>query len=194
MNTLIKSIESEFQRYKTLAEGALAQVAETELSAPGPGKGNSLATICWHIAGNLQSRFTEFLTSDGEKPWRHREEEFVARTVSRTELLDKWTAGWKVLFGALATLTDAELASSVTIRNQPLAVHEALHRSLAHVSYHVGQIVYLAHSLCGPAWHYLSIPPGGSNAYNANPTLDKPLAQAQAVADATRTKPAPPAS
>jgi uncharacterized damage-inducible protein DinB len=194
MNTLIKSIESEFRRYQTLAEGALAQVAEPELSVPGPGNGNSLATICWHVAGNLQSRFTEFLTSDGEKPWRYREEEFAARTVSREELRQKWTTGWQVLFAALGSLTDAELARSVTIRGQSLAVHEALHRSLTHVSYHVGQIVYLAHALCGPAWRYLSIPPGGSDAYNARPTLDKPLAQAQAVADAIRTRAAPPAS
>ena len=194
MNTLIKSIESEFRRYKSLAEGALAQVAEAQLAMPGPGNGNSLATICWHVAGNLQSRFSDFLTSDGEKPWRHREEEFAARTVSREELLGKWTAGWKVLFTALDTLSDAQLTESVTIRGQRLAVHAALHRSLAHVSYHVGQIVYLAHSLCGPAWQYLSIPPGGSDAYNAKPTLDQPLAQAQAVAAATRRKGAPSSS
>lgn len=93
MNILVKSIESEFRRYKTLAEGALGQVPEALLSEPGPNSGNSLATICWHVAGNLQSRFTEFLTTDGEKPWRHREEEFVARTVSRWFLLITIAAG-----------------------------------------------------------------------------------------------------
>ena len=185
MDILIKSIAAEFRRYKTLAEGALAQVSEPQLSVPGPGNGNSLASICWHVAGNLQSRFTDFLTSDGEKPWRRREEEFVQRTVTREELLAKWTAGWEVLFRTLDTLTDAQLTASVIIRAQPLAVHEALHRSLAHISYHAGQIVYVAHSLCGPSWRYLSIPPGGSDAYNANPALDKPLAQAQAVAGMT---------
>src|SRR5206468_2209880 len=130
MNILIKSIEAEYRRYKTLAEGALAQVPEPLLSACGPSNGNSLATICWHIAGNLQSRFTEFLTTDGEKPWRQREDEFVARTVSREALLAKWETGWGVLFATLATLTDADLQTSVTIRRQPLAVHQALHRSL----------------------------------------------------------------
>lgn len=189
MNVLITSIDAEFRRYKTLAEGAIAQVPEPLLSAPGPSNGNSLATICWHVAGNLQSRFTEFLTTDGEKPWRKREAEFVARTVSREALLAKWAIGWDALFTALGALTDADLTKSVTIRRQSLAVHEALHRSLAHVSYHVGQIVYLAHAHCGPAWRYLSIPPGGSEAYNANPAFDRPLAQAKAVADKTSGKP-----
>jgi hypothetical protein len=181
MNVLIQSIDAEYRRYKALAEGALAQVAETQLSTSGPAEGNSLATICWHVAGNLQSRFTDFLTSDGEKPWRQREEEFEARTVTREALMAKWDAGWQTLLATLASLADADLTRTVTIRRQPLAVHEALHRSLAHVSYHVGQIVYLAHSLCGPAWKYLSIPPGGSAAYNANPAYEKPAAQARLV-------------
>lgn len=181
MNVLIKSVEAEYRRYRALAEGALAQVPEELLSAPGPAQGNSLATICWHVAGNLQSRFTGFLTTDGEKPWRQREEEFVARTVSRAELMGKWGAGWEVLLSTLATLTDADLPRPVTIRRQSLAVHEALHRSLAHVSYHVGQIVYLAHAIRGTEWKYLSIPPGGTDAYNASPAYDKPLAHAGGV-------------
>jgi uncharacterized damage-inducible protein DinB len=171
---LIKSIEAEYRRYREMAEAALAQVPDDRLSAPGPSGGNSLAIICWHMSGNLESRFTDFLTSDGEKPWRQREEEFVQRAVSRTELLAKWARGWEILFRALAELTDADLSREVSIRGQSLAVHDALHRSLAHASYHVGQIVYLAHSFCGETWHYLSIPPGGSVAYNANPTKEKP--------------------
>jgi len=176
MNILIKSIEAEYLRYKTLAEKALAQVPEPLLSAPGPSNGNSLATICWHIAGNLQSRFTDFLTSDGEKPWRQREEEFSARTVTRDVLMEKWRTGWDALATALSTLSDADLHVSVTIRRQPLAVHEALNRSLGHICYHVGQIVYVAHAICGPDWKYLTIPPGGSDAYNARPAFEKPLA------------------
>lgn len=162
---LIKSIEAEYRRYKTLGEEALSQVDEKRLSERGPSKGNSLAIICWHMAGNFQSRFTDFLTTDGEKPWRHREEEFVERNVPRDELLAKWNAGWDVLFNALAQLSDDDLTKTVKIRGQSLAVHEALHRSLAHASYHVGQIVYLAHSIAGDSWRYLSIPPGGSAAY-----------------------------
>jgi hypothetical protein len=172
MNTLIKSIEAEYRRYKALAEAALEQVPEASLSQPADG--NSLAVICWHVSGNLQSRFTDFLTSDGEKPWRQREEEFAARVVSRTDLLGKWNQGWEVLFATLGALADGDLAKSVVIRGQSFAVHEALHRSLTHTSYHVGQIVYLARSICGDEWQYLSIPPGGSAAYNANPALEKP--------------------
>ena len=171
---LIDSITAEYRRYKAGGDAALAQVPDDQLSEPGPGRGNSLAIICWHMAGNLQSRFTEFLTTDGEKPWRQREEEFAQRSVSRNELLDKWNDGWKVLFSALDGLTDGDLDKTVTIRGQQLAVHEALHRSLAHASYHVGQIVYVAHAIVGNAWKYLTIPPGGSEAYNANPTMEKP--------------------
>lgn len=185
MNTLIKSIEAEYLRYKSLAEAALAQVPEASLSAPGPSGGNSLAVICWHLSGNLQSRFTDFLTSDGEKPWRNREEEFKPRTVTFAELMDRWNAGWGALLGALANLTDEDLQATVTIRGQPLAVHEALHRSLAHASYHVGQVVYLAHAINGPAWSYLSIPPAGSAAYNADPKYDKPAAHATILGSTT---------
>jgi uncharacterized damage-inducible protein DinB len=181
MNTLIQSIDAEYRRYKTLADGALAQVPDDALSSPGPAKGNSLATICWHISGNLRSRFTDFLTTDGEKPWRARDEEFAARAVSRDELTAKWNQGWDVLLASLADLTDADLSKTVTIRGQSLAVHEALHRSLAHTSYHVGQVVYLAHAIAGEGWHYLSIPPGGSAAYNAQPAYDKPQAHADRV-------------
>lgn len=182
MNALIKSIEAEYLRYKALAESALKQVPESALSQSGPSNGNSLAVICWHLAGNLKSRFTDFLTSDGEKPWRNREEEFAARSVSRAELMEKWTDGWQALLGALRQLNDADLTKTVEIRGQPLLVHEALHRSLAHASYHVGQIVYLAHAVCGTGWQYLSIPPGGSAAYNANPQYEKAAAHAGALA------------
>jgi hypothetical protein len=181
MDTLIRSIEVEYRRYKALAESALAQVPEATLSAPGPSNGNSLAMICWHLAGNLQSRFSDFLTSDGEKPWRNREEEFSQRSVTREELLAKWNTGWQSLFSALASLADEQLSNTVTIRGQPLAVHEALHRSLAHASYHVGQIVYVSHTICGVSWSYLSIPPGGSAAYNANPQYEKASAHADAL-------------
>ncbi len=173
MNALIRSMEGEYRRYKSLAEEALAQVPEERLSVPGPGEGNSLATICWHVSGNLRSRFTDFLTDDGEKPWREREEEFAARTVSREELLLKWNEGWDVLLATLGSLTDDDLHRTVTIRGQPLLAHEALHRSLAHVSYHVGQVVYVAHAYCGPDWRYLSIAPGGTAAYNAAPTRER---------------------
>jgi uncharacterized damage-inducible protein DinB len=179
MSILIDSISAEYRRYKALAEAALEQVPEASLSQQGPSGGNSLATICWHVAGNLQSRFTDFLTSDGEKSWRQREEEFAARRVSRAELMAKWSQGWDVLLATLTDLTDADLTKSIAIRGQALSVHEALHRSLAHTCYHVGQIVYVAHAIRGRDWRYLSIPPGQSDTYNANPTDESAEAHAK---------------
>jgi hypothetical protein len=167
MRDVIESITAEYHRYKKLAEDAIEQLDEADLSRPGPGDGNSIAIIAWHVSGNLISRFTDFLTSDGEKPWREREEEFRVRSVTRGELLAKWNRGWAVLLATLSGLTDADLVQTVSIRGQPLRVDEALHRSLAHTSYHAGQIVYLAKAFRGAGWKYLSIPPGDSAAYNA---------------------------
>src|SRR5262249_37685037 len=140
MMTIIESIRAEYLRYKALAEAAIDQLSDAELSAEGPSAGNSVAVICWHVAGNLRSRFTEFLTADGEKAWRQRDEEFKPRTVSKAVLLAKWNEGWDVLLDALSTVSDDQLQRTVTIRRQPLLVIEALQRSLAHASYHVGQI------------------------------------------------------
>lgn len=167
------SIEAEYRRYRTLGEGAINQLTEAQLAEAGPGGGNSVATLVWHVAGNLQSRFTDFLTSDGEKPWRARESEFEARRVTHAGLFEKWDAGWAVLFGALEALDDAQLDATVTIRGEPFSVHEALHRSLAHVGYHVGQIVFLARALRGADWRFLSIPPGGTAAYNRDPAHER---------------------
>jgi uncharacterized protein YndB with AHSA1/START domain len=180
-NGMVESIIAEYRRYKALGEGALAQLNENEMSQPGPNGSNSIAIVVWHLAGNLTSRFTDFLSSDGEKPWRQREEEFQARTVTRAELLKKWEGGWNVLFATLATLSFADLQRTITIRNQPMPVYEALHRSLAHTSYHVGQITYIAKAFRGESWKYLSIPPGQSKAYNEKPLLDRPENHANAV-------------
>ena len=185
MRPLISSIEAEYRRYKALGEGAIAQLGDADLSAPGPNRGNSIAVVVWHFCGNLASRFTDFLTSDGEKPWRHREEEFAARTVTRDVLMEKWRQGWSVLFEALEGLSDDHLEQRVTIRGQSLAVHEALHRSLAHTSYHIGQVVYLAKLQRGVEWRSLSIPLGASAAYNRNPTRDRPDGHAAELDDAS---------
>ena len=181
MNPFIDSIRNEFLRYKALAQGAIVQVSDAKLAAHGPDHANSVVVICWHIAGNFQSRFTEFLTSDGEKPWRHREEEFADRTVTRAELMAKWELGWTTVLDALNGLTDADLGRTVTIRSQPLFVHEALHRSLAHVAYHVGQIVFIAKALQGPDWKFLSIPPGKSDEYARNATMERAADHAKAL-------------
>jgi hypothetical protein len=158
---VLSSIEHEYRRYKKLAEGAFEQVTDAQLLEMPSDEGNSIAMLTWHVSGNLKSRFTDFLTTDGEKPWRDRESEFEPRTVTRTELLTKWEEGWAVLFQALSALDDDTLGRHVAIRGEVLSVLQALHRSLAHASYHVGQVVFLAKSFRGEGWRSLSIPKGG---------------------------------
>jgi proteasome lid subunit RPN8/RPN11/uncharacterized damage-inducible protein DinB len=178
---IVESIRGEYLRYKKLAEAAIAQVPDDRLAAVASEQSNSIVTICWHVSGNLKSRFTDFLSADGEKPWRHRDEEFDARQVARAELLTKWDDGWNALFTALGQLSDDLLEREVTIRGESLRVIEALHRSLAHTSYHVGQIVYLARESAGPGWTSLSIPRGQSAAFNANPGGQTPHEQIAAL-------------
>lgn len=173
MRTILGSIEAKYREYKALADAAMAQASEAQLVAPEPSGGNSIAVIAWHVGGNLQSRFTDFLTTDGEKPWRDRESEFAPRTPGRRELADHWDRGWGALFGALAGLSDDDLTRTITIRGVKLSVLEALLRSLAHSCYHVGQIVYAAKALRGSDWKYLSIPPGKSLEYLKNPTGER---------------------
>ena len=181
MSQIVSSVQAEYLRYKGLAESAIGQLSDADLVAPGPGDGNSIAVLCWHLAGNFRSRFTEFLTSDDEKPWRQREEEFRRRTVTKQELLAYWEDGWTVLLDTLGKLSDDDLDRAVTIRGQSLRVTEALHRSLAHASYHVGQIVYQARGLKGGDWRWLSIPPGQSEQYNARPTMEKAAAHSESL-------------
>ncbi len=186
MTSTIESIRGEYLRYKGLADAAIAQVEESALCVRASETDNSIAIICWHLSGNLESRFTEFLTSDGEKPWRRREEEFEGRAVTRGELTTKWNRGWDVLLKSLGELSDGDLQRSVTIRSQSVQVNEALHRSLGHVAYHVGQIVYLAKSMQGRQWNYLTIPPGQSDAYNRAPGSERPAAHVQRLAERMR--------
>lgn len=181
MRQLTDDLAAEFRRYKALAEGAIAQLDDPALTTRIAPDGNSIAILVWHIAGNLRSRFSDFLTSDGEKPWRDRDEEFVERRVTKAELLAHWEPAWETLFGALTTLEDGMFGRNVAIRGVPLRIDEALFRALAHISYHVGQIVLVAKTLQTGHWKYLSIPPGQSKTYNAAPTKEKPDAQAEAL-------------
>ena len=174
MTETIESIRAEYLRYKALGQGAFDQLDDAQLSAQSDSESNSIAVIVWHISGNLRSRFTDFLTTDGEKPWRRRDEEFETRTVTRAELLEKWEQGWTTILGTLDTLTDAHLGQMVMIRSQPLTVRDSLLRSLAHTSYHVGQIVYIAKSMRDAAWKSLSIPKGESAAFNRILGMDDP--------------------
>lgn len=171
---ILDGIRSEYARYKTLGEKALAQAEPADLSRPVPGGGNSLATLVWHISGNLRSRFSDFRTADGEKPWRRRDEEFIDRPVGRDEVMAKWDAGWTVLFTELDALTDADLGATITIRAERMTIALALQRSVTHTAYHVGQVVFLARQWRGDAWTSLSIPVGMSKAVNRKMGYDTP--------------------
>jgi uncharacterized damage-inducible protein DinB len=167
MSPHVEAIADEFTRYKALGEAAIAQLDDDELGLIGSDGGNSIVTIVWHLAGNLESRFTDFRTSDGEKPWRDRDDEFVLRSVTKSALLEKWERGWRALLVAISELTDADLLQTVTIRRQQLRIDQALQRSLAHTAYHIGQVVFLAKQIRSGGWQCLSIPLGGSAAHNA---------------------------
>jgi hypothetical protein len=148
-----------FQIHKKLGEKAIAQVYDSKLTTPIEPESNSIAVLVKHLAGNMQSRWTGFLTSDGEKPNRNRDGEFVVEgSVTREELLDLWDDGWARLFEALDALKPEDLTRLVTIRGAQLTVVEALNTALTHYAYHVGQIVQLARYFAGASWKSLSIP------------------------------------
>jgi hypothetical protein len=197
---IVAAIEGEYKRYKSLGEGTFSQLEDGDFGEKPTPESLSVAMIVWHISGNLESRFTDFLTSDGEKPWRDRESEFADRRVSRKEMIAKWERGWGVLFAALSPLKDRDLTKGVVIRGIQMTIGEALERSLAHTTYHVGQITFLGKMLRRQKWKYLSIPPGQTPAYNANPTRErapapKPTAKKQptrkAKAKTSRKPPRP---
>ena len=158
---------STFRSYKSLAERSLAQVDDGEFFVTIGPESNSLAILVKHIAGNLRSRFTDFLSTDGEKPDRNRDTEFEIISDSREELMDLWENGWKVLFETLDALEPEVLGESVTIRGEPHTVVEALNRQMTHYAYHVGQIVLLAKNFRGKEWKTLSVPKGKSEEFRA---------------------------
>ena len=172
----IPSLRTEYQRYRRLVELAVAQVRDADLSHRLTPDGNSIAITMAHLIGNLRSRFTDFLTSDGEKPWRERDREFEEPGLDRAGLLAAWREAWQIVDVALAAVDDAGedgLARTVTIRGQPLPVLDALLRSVAHVAYHAGQIVQLARACAGSEWQSLSIPRGGSADYAQDPRRER---------------------
>ncbi len=147
-----------FRYYKNLAERAIAQVTDEQLLTILDDEMNSIAVIVKHMAGNMRSRWTDFLTSDGEKPDRNRDEEFIAPPATREGMLAVWEDGWKRVFDALAPLSDKDLTRTVTIRGEPHSVMQAINRQIAHYSYHCGQIVLLAKHFNHAGWQSLSIP------------------------------------
>ena len=153
--------------YKKLAERAIAQVPDAALTATLDAESNSIAIIVKHLTGNMQSRWSDFLTSDGEKPSRNRDAEFEAPPQTRAELLALWDASWKIVFDALAPLTDDDLVRTIRIRGERHSVLQAIHRQVAHYAYHIGQIVYIAKHCSSGQWKSLTIPRGKSADYNA---------------------------
>lgn len=155
----LRDVTERFRAHKKLGEKAIAQVYDSGLTWRLDAESNSIVIVVKHLAGNMRSRWTGFLTTDGEKPDRDRDGEFeFSGAPSRAELLEWWEDGWARLFEALGTLRAEDLTRTVTIRGQPHSVLEAINRQVAHYAYHVGQIVQLARHLAGPAWKSLSIP------------------------------------
>ena len=152
--------------YKNLAERAMAQASDEQLPATLDKEMNSIATVVKHLAGNMRSRWTDFLTSDGEKPDRNRDTEFDEPPQTREDLFALWEAGWACLFGALEPLTEADLQRTVTIRGEAHSVMQAINRQLAHYPYHIGQIVMLAKHFQSHAWKSLSVPRRQSAEFN----------------------------
>jgi hypothetical protein len=155
-----------FRHYKKLGEGAMGQVTDDQLFTGLDEESNSIGIIVKHMAGNMRSRWTDFLTTDGEKPDRNRDSEFVDPPATRAELLDQWESGWACLFRALESLSDADLGRTVTIRGETHSVMQTINRQVAHYSYHVGQIVALAKHFAGDRWQSLSVPRNRSAEFN----------------------------
>jgi len=151
---------------KALADRAMAQVGEADLHRSLGSEGNSIAVLVQHLSGNQRSRWTDFLTTDGEKPDRQRDREFEDEGLTREELTARWESGWATLFSALAPLNEEDLTRTVTIRGEPHTVLQAIQRQLSHYAYHIGQIVQLARYHVEDRWESLSIPRGGSARFN----------------------------
>ncbi|MBF8964084.1 DUF1572 domain-containing protein [Pontibacter sp. FD36] len=164
--TYLSSLIKQLEYYKMLGEKAMAQVPDDMLFWQYNAESNSIAVIVNHLAGNMRSRFTDFLTTDGEKPWRNRDAEFENKFTNRAEVMACWESGWQCLLQAVGQLQEEELERIVYIRNDGHTVTEALNRQLAHYPYHIGQIVYLAKMVQDGQWASLSIPRNRSTAYN----------------------------
>ena len=167
-HSYLTSIIKQFQYYKLLGDKTFAQISDKDIHWQHNENSNSVAVIVKHLVGNMLSRWTNFLTEDGEKPWRRRDDEFVDTYESKEEMLADWENGWRCLFMAIEPLTDDDLERIIYIRNHGHSVTEAINRQLTHYSYHIGQIVLLGKMINNNEWESLSIPKGNSSAYNKN--------------------------
>jgi Protein of unknown function (DUF1572) len=155
-----------FRQYKALGDRAMAQITDEQLFLSLDEEANSIAIIIKHLAGNMRSRWVDFLTTDGEKPTRNRDSEFIDPPTTRKALLEEWESGWAVLFAALEPLTDADLSRTVLIRGEAHSVMQAINRQIAHYAQHLGQIVLLAKHYAGRQWQSLSVPKNQSAEFN----------------------------
>jgi hypothetical protein len=174
--TYLDEVRRSFRGYKRMADGALEQLTDQEFfQLPDP-ESNSAALVVKHIAGNLRSRWTDFLTTDGEKPDRDRDQEFIiAPADTRAELMRRWEASFQTVFDNIASVKPEDFSRTVTIRNEPHTILQAMNRSLMHTAYHIGQILYLGKHLRGAQWKTLSIPRGKSAEYNATRVEDRKI-------------------
>ncbi|PWU04770.1 MAG: hypothetical protein C5B52_00790 [Bacteroidetes bacterium] len=162
----LESLIKRFLTYKELGDKTFAQLEDNDFHfTPGP-ESNSIAAIVQHISGNMLSRWTNFLTEDGEKEWRNRDQEFEETAETKAEIVARWEKGWKCLLDTLKSLTEADLLKTIYIRNEPLIVIDAINRQFAHYPYHVGQIIYVGKMIRKENWNSLSIPKGKSEEYN----------------------------
>ncbi|HNE46247.1 MAG TPA: DUF1572 domain-containing protein [Chitinophagales bacterium] len=172
-NDYISSVKNQFEYYKMLGEKTFDQVTDEQLFWKFNEESNSIATIVKHLSGNMLSRWTDFFTSDGEKEWRKRDEEFENDIQNREDMLKVWNEGWNCLYHVIDHLTADDLEKIIYIRNQGHSVVEAINRQLAHYPYHVGQIVFIGKMVMDEKWKSLSIPKGNSKAFNKE-KFDKP--------------------
>jgi Protein of unknown function (DUF1572) len=163
----LESVKKQFQYYKTLGEKSINQLEEHQLFVSFNEDSNSISTIVNHLSGNMLSRWTDFLTTDGEKEWRNRDSEFEEKNTSKQQLIEIWDKGWNCFFDAINSLKPDQLNTIIYIRNEGHTVLEAINRQLAHYPYHIGQIVFYAKMLKSSDWESLSIPKNKSNIYNS---------------------------
>lgn len=181
-NNYLESITKQFEYYKMLGDKTIEQLSEDQMFWQYNPESNSIAIIIKHLSGNMLSRWTDFLSSDGEKDWRNRESEFANSSISKELLLEQWNEGWNCLLASIKSLSNLDLQTEVFIRNQGHTVTEAINRQLAHYAYHIGQIVFIGKMLKVHQWNSLSIPKGSSEIYNAD-KFAKPKAKAHFTDD-----------
>lgn len=165
-NSYLQSVIKQFTYYKKLGDGTFVQLTDDEIFKSSDSEVNSIAIIAKHMVGNMLSRWTNFLTEDGEKSWRQRDDEFVNSYQNKSDMIVAWKKGWACLFDALNSIDETQLEDLIYIRNQGHTITEAINRQLSHYSYHVGQLVFIGKMIKGKNWQSLSIPKNTSESYN----------------------------